>query len=135
PSLPLEISEKDRLPVPIAILLFAKLLLICPPQQGRAGGETGADGGKQHQIALLEAALLASRVQRQRDGSRGGVAVLVNIDDDTFFLQSQAVSGGHNDSAIGLMRREQRYIGSFETVALQDRNRSLRHFSDSVLED
>ena len=46
-----------------------------PAQQRRAYRETGAHRGQQHQIAFLQLAFLAGGVHRQRNGSRGGVAV------------------------------------------------------------
>src|SRR5712692_7337790 len=58
--------------------------LIRPAQQGRADRESCTDGRQQHQITLLEPALLACGFHGQRDGSGCGIAVAVNVDDHAF---------------------------------------------------
>jgi len=56
-------------------------------------------------------------VHGQWDGGSGGVAVLVNIDDDFVGGHAQAVSGGHDDAAIGLMRDEDVNVFSGKPIA------------------
>ena len=78
--------------------------------------------------------MLARAFKRQRNGSCGGVAELIDVDDDAVFLQPQPVRGRHDDAAVGLVGNEQGHVTAFEAVAREHRLRGLRHLADSVLE-
>src|SRR5215203_4841550 len=86
------------------------------------------------QIATRDSALLDHRIERQRQGSTRGVAVLGQDSGHSLVRQPQAFSGSVQNSLICLMGDDQRQIRWLETVSLQDLLHALDHGSDCKLE-
>src|SRR5690349_7370674 len=55
-------------------------------------------------VTRLDATLPNGLLQRQRDGSAGRVAVLVDVDRYALDRQADAASGGIDDAEVGLVR-------------------------------
>src|SRR5581483_1478127 len=81
--------------------------------------ESGTNGRQQHQVAFLQLAFVAGSVHRQRDGSGGGVAVAVDVDDHAFGTKAEAVGGRSDNASVGLMWDEGGNVGAFEAVSLK----------------
>src|SRR5215468_3278725 len=95
-------------------------VLVRPPQQSRSHSEPRSYRSQQHQTSLLQFAFLASCVHCQGDGSRRRVAVAVDVHDNAFGVKAESVSGGHDDSAIRLVRDEGVDVAAFQAVAFQN---------------
>ena len=76
----------------------------------RADGVTRADGGEQHQVALLELALRDGVASSKRQRAGRGVAVAVDIHQNAFGFDPEAIARGRNDAQIGLVRDHDRHV-------------------------
>ena len=66
----------------------------------------GTEDDQQDQIAALQPALADGLVERDGHGGGGGVAVLVEIDEDLLRLDAETLADGVDDPAIGLVRND-----------------------------
>jgi hypothetical protein len=106
-----------------------------PTQECGASSESRANGGEQHQVALLQSLFFQRRLHCQRDRACRGVAIAIDVDDDLLERQAQAFGGSRDDPPIGLMGDEAIYVVAGQAMFGQDFFRHLGHFFDRVLED
>jgi trehalose synthase len=93
--------------------------LEAPAQQHRPDREAGTDRHQQHQIALLQPSLVDGVLERERDRGGRGVAEPLEIDDDGALVEAEAVGGGLDDAAVGLVRHEQAHVPRGQTVVVE----------------
>src|SRR6266851_2318860 len=70
-------------------------------------GQPRAEAGQQDMVSILDASLPDRFLQRQRNRSAGGVAVLVDVDRHPVERETDAPRGGVDDPEVGLVRDPQ----------------------------
>src|SRR5215510_5088641 len=81
-------------------------LSISPPRQHAARSEARAHGSEQDQVAFLQLAVINRVADGQWDGSRGRIAVLVDVLDDLALIEADLIGGGIDNSQVGLVGDE-----------------------------
>src|ERR1700680_3641558 len=76
--------------------------LLCPLHEGGAPRQAGTEPGEQHVVATLDPALANRLLQRKRDGSARGVAVLVDVDRHPVERQPDPARGRVGDPEVRL---------------------------------
>src|SRR6187399_1589965 len=70
-----------------------------PADQQRPDGEACPNGGDEQQAALFQPAVVHGVVEGQRDGGRGGVAVVRDVDDHLLDGELEPLGGREDDPA------------------------------------
>src|ERR1700674_5362646 len=78
-------------------------LLLCPLHEGGSPGQPGTEPGKKHVVAALDPAFANRLLQRERDGSARGVAVLIDVDRHAVERQPDPARGRVDDPEVGLV--------------------------------
>src|SRR5262249_16383933 len=81
-----------------------------PPNQRRSPREPGAESDQADEIVALDATALDRLVETERDGGRGGVAVLLDVVDDLLFRQVKGLLHELVDAQVRLVRDQQREV-------------------------
>src|ERR1017187_7306781 len=91
-------------------LCYERGSLIRPSPEAGPYRVAGADGGEQHQVAFLEAALADGVARSQRNGGGGGVAVPLDIDRDLLGRDAETLTGALDDAQVGLVRNQRCHV-------------------------
>eukprot|EP00965_Chrysotila_dentata_P033658 1120508-Pleurochrysis_carterae.AAC.4 len=81
---------------------------LAPSYDSGAPAEASAKSGDGDEVAGLDLALAHRRVERQRDGARARVAVLVQIGDHLLHRDAQLLRHSLHDAAHGQSRSRKR---------------------------
>src|ERR1019366_7181491 len=111
------------------------MALIRPSEERRAERESSAHRRQQHQTSLLQFAFLARGFHRQRDRSRGGVSVTLDVNDHALGTQIQTIGSRGDDALVRLMRNEGVDLAALEVVAFKNLFAERRHLAHRELED
>src|SRR5579863_9102299 len=77
-----------------------------PANEVGAPGEAAAACVEHHEVVVADAAGLERFVECDGNRSGRGVAVMVDVGEDLFRGQSQALGDGVDDAQVGLMRND-----------------------------
>ena len=91
-----------------------------PLDGGGGPGEAGAEGDHDDLVAALEALGAVGLVEGDGDGGSGGVAILVEVDEDTLVGDREAVGDGVDDAQVGLVGQDELDVVGGEAGALDD---------------
>ena len=105
-----------------------------PAIEAGTGGIARAHGCVENEITLFQAALADGVAGRERNGSGGGVAVFIDVDENAIQRDTQALGRGYHDAAVCLMRDEDRHIIRVEMISLEQRFAKLGNLLHGVLE-
>src|SRR5258708_8768374 len=122
-------APKAKAACPMPIALYSPAKQRCPYR------EPSAHRGQQYQIALFQPALFSRCLHRQRNSSRRGVPVAIDVDDYALRLQPYAVRRGLDNSLICLMRNKAINVVGGEAISRQQLFANLAHFSDRVFQN
>src|SRR5712691_11111099 len=86
---------------------FGCWTLLYPGHQTRPPGQPRAEAGQQDMVSTLHPPLPDRFLQRQRNRSAGGVAVLVDVDRHPVEREPDAPRSGVDDAEVGLVRDPQ----------------------------
>src|SRR5579863_588408 len=77
-----------------------------PTDQVGAPGQAAAACVEHHEVVVADAAGFERFVECDGNRSGGGVAVMVDVGEDLFRGQSEALGDGVDDAQVGLMRND-----------------------------
>src|SRR3954453_5317007 len=77
-----------------------------PAQDRTAPRESGTEAGEEHEVTLLQAAVVGRLREDGRDRRRAGVPVAVDVHEGALRRDAEPVAGGFDDTDVGLVRRE-----------------------------
>src|SRR6266566_2712823 len=123
-------ATNARFPVKSILSMSSRL-----PANGRASpGEPGAERSEEQQVAAPQTPLREGLVERDRDGSGGGVAVLLDVYIHLLVGQPEALLHHLDDAQVRLMRDKELHVGGGEAFGAERQLDRLRHQHGGVLE-
>jgi hypothetical protein len=85
--------------------------------------ESGAKGGKKHQISRFDPTLSAGLPEGEGNRSGTGVAVILDIDEQLLIFNVQRLLKGADDPEVGLVGYDEREIRNLDTSVGENRAR------------
>mmetsp|Transcript_30882 Transcript_30882/g.67636 ORF Transcript_30882/g.67636 Transcript_30882/m.67636 type:complete len:218 (-) Transcript_30882:548-1201(-) len=108
---------------------------LAPSYDSGAPAEASAKSGDGDEVAGLDLALAHRRVERQRDGARARVAVLVQIGDHLLHRDAQLLRHSLHDANIRLVQQQPIYLVSCHLSGLHRLRKHLRDHGRGELVD
>ena len=106
-----------------------------PANGGRGPGQAGSEGHENDMVTRAEPASPVCLVQRDGAGRGRGVAVFVEVHENPFLGNIDALGNGLDDAEVGLVGNEELDVVWLEAGAFNNRISGIPHAGDGVLED